>query len=83
MYATQIVAATIFIVGLTGSLIGLYIKMVTDAALAKQKHEYLQAEVKELKVEVNKMQHSIVEKMDKMQETIQQIQLNISKLLNK
>ena len=77
MYATQIIAATVFIFGLTGSLIGLYIKMVTDAALAKQKHEYLQAEVKELKVEVNKMQHSIVEKMDKMQETIQQIQLNI------
>ena len=83
MYATQIIAGTLSFVGLAGALIGLYIKMVTDAALAKQKHEYLQAEVKELKVEVNKMQHSIVEKMDKMQETIQQIQLNISKLLNK
>ena len=83
MGTAEILSATGLVLGLVLALISLYVKMVTDAALSRQKHEYLQGEVIELKKEVSQIKHDIVEKMDKMQTSIHNVEMNISKLLNK
>jgi len=83
MGAGQIIAGTFSFITLAGALIGLYVKMVTDAALAKQKHEYLQTEVNKLEHRVNEIEDNAVMKIDKIQESLHKMEINIGKLLNK
>ena len=83
MDSGSIVTATIFTVGLAGTGIGLFVKMTTDAALAEQKHKYLQDQVNKLELRVNEIGDHAVEKMDKMQESLQKMEINIAKILNK
>ena len=68
---------------LTLAGVGLYIKMTTDAALSRQKHEYLQEQVNKLEARVNEIGDHAVEKIDKMQESLQEMKINIAKILNK
>ena len=68
---------------LTLAGIGLYIKMTTDAALAKQKHEYLKEQVDKLELRVNEIEHEAVTKLDEMQKSLQKMEINITILLNK
>ena len=83
METGQIITGTVFLVGMSASLIGLYIKMVTDAAIAREKHLYLQTQVNKLETRVNEIEDNAVMKIDKMQESLQKMEINITKLLNK
>ena len=83
MGAGEVVTATIFTIGLVVALISLYIKMVTDAALSNQKQLYLKEQVDKLELRVNEIEDNAVMKIDKIQESIHKIEINIGKLLNK
>lgn len=83
MGSAEVVTATIFTLGLVGAVIGLYIKMVTDAALATQKQIYLKEQVDKLELRVNEIEDNAVMKIDKIQESIHKIEINIGKILNK
>ncbi len=83
METGQIVTGTIFFVGLASSLVGLYIKMVTDSAIAREKHLYLQTQVNKLETRINEIEDNAVLKIDRMQESLQKMEVNIAKLLNK
>ena len=78
-----IIAATGYTVGLVVTALGLFIKMTTDAALASQKHAYLQEQVNKLELRVNEIGDHAVLKIDKMQESLQKMEININKILNK
>jgi hypothetical protein len=79
----QIIIVILSLIGMMSALIGVYIKMVTDAAIANQKHIYLERQVVKLETRVNEIEDNAVIKIDKIQESLQKMEINISMLLNK
>ena len=77
-----IVTAVSYATGLTLGGIALFIKMTTDAALANQKHKFLEEKVDKLEIEVKEIKEQAFKKLDHMNESIHEIKIDISKILN-
>lgn len=69
------------VIGLIGAMITAYMRISEKLALANLKTDMAIRQNEKLETRVNELEDSIVKKMDKIQESVHSIEINISKLV--
>ena len=71
------VAGTLGMLSLTGALIGVYVKANEKILLARQANMYTQKQVEKLERRVEQLEDKIFDKLDQLQKSIEDLQIEI------
>jgi len=80
MNNSTLIEATIGFLTMTGGLIGIYVTHEKKLALAKQQILYTQQQVNKLEKRVADLEEKIFAKLDKMNDSMEEIKIKIAKL---
>lgn len=80
MNSSQLIEATIGFLTMAGGLVGVYVTHEKKLALAKQENVHTQNQVNKLEKRVGELEDRIFQKLDKMNESIEEIKIQIAKL---